>query len=69
MKFQVLSTGLLKTNNLVRSKAVSEFPKSIMVKVWNGENIFVRRYNRLTNDVNQVNQIGFFPDFGYRFQF
>ncbi|NHF58734.1 TonB-dependent receptor [Flavobacteriaceae bacterium TP-CH-4] len=33
------------------------------------ENIFVRRYNRLTNQVDQVNQIGFFPDFGYRFQF
>ena len=33
------------------------------------ENIFVERYNRLTNEVNQVNQIGFFPDFGYKFQF
>ena len=37
--------------------------------VTNNENIFVRRYNRLTNNVDQVNQIGFFPDFGYRFQF
>lgn len=33
------------------------------------ENIFARRYNRLTNNVDQVDQIGFFPDFGYRFQF
>ena len=33
------------------------------------ENIFVRRYNRLTNEVDQVDQIGFFPDFGYKFQF
>ncbi|CAL2056150.1 TonB-dependent receptor [Tenacibaculum sp. 190524A05c] len=33
------------------------------------DNVFVRRYNRLTNEVNQVDQIGFFPDFGYRFQF
>ncbi|MDC6365415.1 MULTISPECIES: TonB-dependent receptor [Flavobacteriaceae] len=33
------------------------------------ENIFVRRYNRLTNNVDQVDQIGFFPDFGYKFQF
>lgn len=33
------------------------------------ENIFVRRYNRLTNQVDQVDQIGFFPDFGYKFQF
>ena len=37
--------------------------------VTNNENIFVRRYNRLTNRVDQVDQIGFFPDFGYRFQF
>ncbi len=33
------------------------------------DNIFIARYNRLTNEVNEVNQIGFFPDFGYRFQF
>lgn len=37
--------------------------------VTNNENVFVRRYNRLTNQVDQVDQIGFFPDFGYRFQF
>lgn len=37
--------------------------------VTNNDNIFVRRYNRLTNEINQVNQIGFFPDFGYRFEF
>ncbi|WP_299366063.1 TonB-dependent receptor [Winogradskyella sp.] len=35
----------------------------------NNENVFVRRFNRLTNEINQVDQIGFFPDFGYRFQF
>lgn len=33
------------------------------------ENLFARRYNRLTNNVDEVNQIGFFPDFGYRFEF
>lgn len=33
------------------------------------DNLFTRRYNRLTNEINEVNQIGFFPDFGYRFQF
>lgn len=33
------------------------------------ENIFTRRFNRLTNNVDEVNQIGFFPDFGYKFQF
>ncbi len=33
------------------------------------ENIFARRFNRVTNNVDEVNQIGFFPDFGYKFQF
>ncbi|MEM6720823.1 MAG: TonB-dependent receptor [Bacteroidota bacterium] len=37
--------------------------------VTNQENVFVRRYNRLTNNVDQINQIGFFPDVGYRLQF
>ncbi len=37
--------------------------------ITNQENVFERRYNRLTNNVDQVNQIGFFPDVGYRFQF
>ncbi len=37
--------------------------------VTNNENIFTSRYNRLTNNVDEVNQIGFFPDVGYRFQF
>ena len=33
------------------------------------KNIFINRYNRLTNQVNRIDQIGFFPDFGYKFQF
>ena len=37
--------------------------------VTNQENIFVKRYNRQTNEVNDVFQIGFFPDFMYRIQF
>lgn len=37
--------------------------------VTNNKNIFTRRYNRLTNSINQVDQIGFFPDVGYKFQF
>ncbi len=37
--------------------------------VSNRENVFVQRYNRLTNQIDQVDQIGFFPDFGYKFQF
>lgn len=37
--------------------------------VLNTENVFARRYNRLTNEVNEVLQLGFFPDFLYRIQF
>ena len=37
--------------------------------VTNRTNIFSRRYNRLTNNIDREDQIGFFPDFGYRFQF
>lgn len=37
--------------------------------VTNNENVFTRDYNRLTQSVNQIDQIGFAPDFGYRFQF
>lgn len=37
--------------------------------VTNSENVFVRQYNRLTNSVDQIDQIGFFPDFGYKIQF
>jgi hypothetical protein len=33
------------------------------------ENIFIKEYNRQTGVVNQKNQIGFQPDFGYRFNF
>jgi hypothetical protein len=37
--------------------------------VTNRENVFVTRYNRLTNEVNAVYQNGFFPDFMYRITF
>ncbi|MEM9919123.1 MAG: TonB-dependent receptor [Bacteroidota bacterium] len=37
--------------------------------VTNRENIFARRYNRVTNEVNEVNQQMFFPDFLYRLEF
>ena len=35
----------------------------------NKKNIFIQRYNRLDNTVDNVNQIGFFPDFMYRIEF
>ncbi|TSE10722.1 MULTISPECIES: TonB-dependent receptor [Aquimarina] len=37
--------------------------------VTNKTNVFERRYNRVTNQIDQVDQTGFFPDFGYKFQF
>ena len=37
--------------------------------VTNRENIFVKRYNPVTDEINDVNQIGFFPDVMYRVQF
>ncbi|MEZ5042301.1 MAG: TonB-dependent receptor [Saprospiraceae bacterium] len=40
-----------------------------MQNVTNRDNVFARQYNRLTNNVDQTNQIGFFPDFLYRVQF
>lgn len=37
--------------------------------VTNRENIFVKRYNPVTDEINEVSQTGFFPDFMYRIQF
>lgn len=37
--------------------------------ITNRENVFVRRFNRLTDRIDQVNQLGLFPDFMYRLQF
>ncbi len=37
--------------------------------VTNNENLFAQRYSRINNEVNDVFQIGFFPDFMYRIQF
>jgi TonB dependent receptor/CarboxypepD_reg-like domain/TonB-dependent Receptor Plug Domain len=33
------------------------------------ENVFTKEYNRQTGQINQKDQIGFQPDFGYRFNF
>lgn len=37
--------------------------------ITNRTNEFVRRYNEVTDEINQVEQIGFFPDVLYRIQF
>jgi len=35
----------------------------------NNKNIFERRYNRLRDEIQEIDQVGFFPDFQYRIQF
>ena len=37
--------------------------------ITDNQNIFVKRYNKVTNEVNDVYQSGFFPDILYRLQF
>ena len=37
--------------------------------VSNQQNVFAKRYNRVTNNVDTLYQIGFFPDILYRIQF
>lgn len=37
--------------------------------VTNNKNVFTKRYNRQTNEVNTIYQIGFFPDVLWRIQF
>jgi Carboxypeptidase regulatory-like domain/TonB-dependent Receptor Plug Domain len=54
--------------NSSRKKVSHQFYIDLQ-NVTNNKNVFSREYNRLTNSVNQVDQIGFFPDFGYKLQF
>ncbi|UXX80357.1 TonB-dependent receptor [Reichenbachiella carrageenanivorans] len=37
--------------------------------VTNRKNVYERRYNEVTDEINEVEQIGFFPDLMYRIQF
>lgn len=54
--------------NSIRKKLSHQFYIDLQ-NVTNNKNVFVRQYNRLTNNVDQVNQLGIFPDFGYKLQF
>ena len=40
-----------------------------LLNVSNNQNVFIKTYNRISNKIDQKNQIGFSPDFGYKFQF
>ncbi len=57
----------VRLNSLKRSVSHQFFVD--LQNVTNRENEFVARYNDLTNEINGVNQIGFFPDVMYRIQF
>ncbi|MEM9324406.1 MAG: TonB-dependent receptor [Bacteroidota bacterium] len=53
----------------LNSKKVSHQFFVDLQNVTNRTNEFVRRYNEVTDDINRVEQIGFFPDVLYRIQF
>ena len=57
----------LKLNS--KSKRLSQHFFIDFQNVTNRDNIFLSRYNRLTNQVNTVYQAGFTPDFMYRLVF
>ncbi len=40
-----------------------------LLNITNNENVFIQTYNRISNKIDQKNQIGFSPDFGYKYQF
>lgn len=52
-----------------KKKRVSHLFYTEIQNVTNNKNIFISQYNRLTNEVNRIDQIGLFPDFGYKLQF
>jgi hypothetical protein len=52
-----------------RKKKISHQFFVDLQNVTNRENEFVRRYNEVTDEINTVSQIGFFPDVLYRIQF
>ncbi len=52
-----------------RKRSVSHQFFVDLQNVTNRENEFVYRYNEVTDEVNMVSQIGFFPDVMYRVQF
>jgi hypothetical protein len=56
------------TLNSTKRKSSHKFYIDLQ-NVTNRKNVFVKKYNRITNNLDQINQSGFFPDFGYRFQF
>jgi hypothetical protein len=52
-----------------KTKKISQQFFLDLQNITNNQNIFVKRYNSVTNEVNDVYQSGFFPDILYRLQF
>ncbi|RLD17972.1 MAG: TonB-dependent receptor, partial [Bacteroidetes bacterium] len=52
-----------------KNKKLSQHFFIDLQNVTNNDNVFARRYNRQTNEVNEIFQIGFFPDILYRVVF
>lgn len=52
-----------------KTKKISQQFFLDLQNITNNQNIFVKRYNSVTNEVNDVYQSGFFPDLLYRLQF
>ena len=57
----------MKWNSLKKKRSQELFVD--LQNVTNRKNIFALQYNRVTNNVDRQDQIGFFPNIGYRFQF
>lgn len=52
-----------------KTKKISQQFFLDLQNITNNQNIFVKRYNSVTNEINDVYQSGFFPDILYRLQF
>ena len=52
-----------------KNKKISQQWYVDLQNVSNRENVFVRRYNKVTDRIDEVKQLGFFPDIMYRIQF
>lgn len=50
-------------------KKVSQEWSVDLLNLTNRENLFIRRFNETNNQINDVNQLGFFLDILYKIQF
>jgi len=50
-------------------KKISQEWSVDLLNISNRENLFIRRFNETNNQINDVNQLGFFLDILYKIQF